>query len=192
MKSARLFVIAAVFFLSGCAAYTGIDAGKPIPVGNNITVTSEIAWAKATYPGLDGTLWTADGVALDAMMFFTGIESGKPLIQVNGQDKTDVRKYKVGMVPDDVMELAASNLGKMSYHQIATSNLRPAPFGSVDGFRFDLTGSTQDGLKVKGMALGAQRNNKLDLLLFVAPDEYYFGRYADTVDKLFASVKTAK
>lgn len=190
MKPSRLFVIAAVFLLSGCAAYTAVDAGKPAQVGGDITVTPQIAFAKATYPGVANALWTADGTTLDSVMFFTGIKPGKPLLDIS--DKTDIRTYKANMVPDDVMELLASNIGKMGYRQIATSNLRPAPFGKTDGFRFDLTSTTEDGLKMKGKAIAAQRDGKLDLVLFVAADEYYFGRYSETIDQLFASIKTAK
>ena len=192
MKTARLMVLVAAFCLSGCAAYTAIDGNKPVDVGNKVVVTPQIAWAKAANPGVAGTLWTADGVALDNMMFFTGIEPGKPLVSVMGVDKKEVQKYRAGMVPDDVMELLASNIEKLGYRQITTSNLRPAPFGQAEGFRFDLNATTTDGLKVKGVSIAAQRAGKLDLLLFLAPDEYYFGHYSDKIESLFASINAAK
>jgi len=192
MKIARLMVFAATFLLSGCAAYTGIDGAKPVDVGNKVTVTPQIAWARAANPGVAGTLWTADGVALDSLMFFTGIQPGQPLVSVQGVDKKEVQKYRAGMIPDDVMELLASNIEKLGYKQIATANLRPAPFGQADGFRFDLNCTTNEGLKIKGMAIAAQRGGKLDLVLFLAPDEYYFGHYSDKIDSLFASINAAK
>jgi hypothetical protein len=189
MKFARLLVIGTALLAAGCAAYTAIDASKPVTVGNKVTVTPQIAWAQAASPGVSGTVWTADGVALDALMFFTGIAPGQPLIKVSGVDKKEVRAYQAGMVPDDVMELLASNIGKLGYRQIATSNLRPAPFGKSEGFRFDLTGTTGDGLEMKGVAIFTQRGGKLDLILFIAPNEYYFGRYSETVERIFASIQ---
>jgi hypothetical protein len=42
---------------------------------------------------------------------------------------------------------------------------------------------------MKGMALFAQRRKKLDVILFVAPSEYYFDQYAPTVEKIFSSVQ---
>jgi len=45
---------------------------------------------------------------------------------------------------------------------------------------------------MKGTALMAQRNKKLDLIIFVAPSEYYYDRYAPVVDRIFASVKLAE
>ena len=190
--AARSMVLGAAFLLSGCAAYTAIDGAKPVTVGNNVYVTPQIAWAKATNPGVAGTQWTADGTVLDNLMFFTGITPGQPLVSVVGVDKKEVLKYRAGMVPDDVMELLASNIEKLGYRQIATSNLRPAPFGSADGFRFDLACTTTEGLKVKGKSIAAQRGGKLDLVLFLAPDEYYFGHYSDKIESLFASINTAK
>lgn len=192
MKVLRVFVLGVTLLAAGCAAYSAIDATKSVPVGDNVAVTPQIAWAKANRPGLNGTLWTADGVMLDSLMFFMGIEPGQPLIHISGTSKSELpRPYQVNMIPDDVMELTVSNLSKIGYQQVKTSNLRPAPFGKVDGFRFDLSFSTADGLEMKGTAIFAQRGGKLDLILFYAPGEYYFGHYADTVDKLFASIEAA-
>jgi hypothetical protein len=49
--------------------------------------------------------------------------------------------------------------------------------------------TTGDGLQMKGAVLFAQRRNKLDVILFAAPAEYYFDRYMPTVEKVFASVR---
>ncbi|MEI9993995.1 MAG: hypothetical protein WDM91_05345 [Rhizomicrobium sp.] len=191
MKIARAAALAAVLGLAGCASYSAIDGGKPVLVGNNVTVTPQINWGKAPFPGFTGTLWTEDGISLDSLMFFTGIEPGKPLIDVAGVPKNEVKVYQASMVPDDVMELLSANFGKLGYQQIRTSNLRPAAFGAAPGFRFDLTFSSADGLDMKGMAIFAQRGGKLDMILFIAPVEYYYDHYGPTVEKIFGSVQTA-
>jgi hypothetical protein len=43
---------------------------------------------------------------------------------------------------------------------------------------------------MKAMVLAAQRVEALDLIMFSAPAEYYFDRYAPTVEQVFASVRT--
>lgn len=192
MKVLRVLALGAALMAAGCAAYSAIDGAKMVPVGDNVSVTPQIAWAQANHPGLDGKVWTADGVMLDSLMFFMGVEPGKPLIKTAGMSKDDLpRPYKAGMVPDDVMDLLASNFSKLGYQQIKTSNLRPAPFGRAEGFRFDFAYTTKDGLEMRGLAIFAQRGGKLDLILFAAPGEYYFGHYADTVEKIFASIEAA-
>lgn len=193
MKILRSLVLGAVLaVLSGCANYTLIPANKPVDVGNGVSVTSEIAWAQQASPNLSGTVWTADGVELDAVMFFTGIPEGKPLIKPDGVRSKELRVYKADMIPDDVMELLATNFGHIGYDQIKTSNLRPAPFGTAQGFRFDIEFLTKDGLQMKGAALAAQRTKTLDLILYMAPSEYYYDHYAATIDKLLGSVTASK
>ncbi len=63
----------------------------------------------------------------------------------------------------------------------------PAAFGPLSGFRFDLQFTT-DALEMRGIALAARHNDRLDVMLFSAPDEYYFGKYSPVVEQLFSSV----
>ena len=191
MKIVRTLALASVLGLAACASYSSIDAKAPVPVGNNIMVSPQINWGKAPFPGFTGALWTEDGMRLDSLMFFTGIAPGKALIDASSVSRSEIKLYQAGMVPDDVMELLSSNFSKLGFQQVKPSNLRPAPFGSAGGFRFDLTFSTVDGLNMQGMALAAQRDGKLDLILFIAPTEYYFGHYSPTVEKIFGSVQIA-
>jgi hypothetical protein len=193
MKALRCLAIGvALLAIAGCANFKFVPGDKSVAVGNGVSVTPQIAWAEAPSPNLSGTVWTNDGVELDALMFFTGVAPGKPLIKPDAVAAKELHLYQTGMVPDDVMELLSSNFSHIGYQQIKTANLRPAAFGSAPGFRFDLDFFTQDGLKMKGEALAAQRADKLDLILYIAPAEYYYGRYSDTVDKIFASLKTDK
>lgn len=191
MKFFRPLVLGAVMaMLSGCATYSLVPASQPVDVGNGVSVTSEIAWAKQAWPNVSGTVWTADGVELDAVMFFTGVQAGKPLIKPDAVRSKELRVYKTDMIPDDVMELLSSNFGHIGFQQIKTSNLRPAPFGAAQGFRFDIDFLTGAGLKMKGETIAAQRDKTLDLILYIAPEEYYYERYAPTVEKLFGSIGT--
>ena len=191
MKILRALALGTVLGLAACASYSSIDAAAPVAVGNNVMVSPQINWGKAPFPGFTGTLWTEDGVTLDSLMFFTGIAPGKALIDASGVPSNEMKVYQASMVPDDVMELLASNFSKLGYQQVRAANLRPAPFGSTGGFRFDLTFSSATGLNMKGMALAAQRDGKLDMILFIAPTEYYYDHYSPTVEKIFGSVQVA-
>jgi hypothetical protein len=191
MKILRSLVLGAVMaMLSGCATYSLVPANQAVDVGNGVQVTSEIAWAKQGSPNISGTVWTADGTDLDAVIFLTGVNVGKPLIKADAVRTKDLRVYKADMIPDDVMELLSSNFSHIGYDQIKTTNLKPAQFGAVQGFRFDLDFFTKDGLAMKGNALAAQRGQTLDLILYMAPNEYYYERYAPVVEKMFGSIVT--
>jgi hypothetical protein len=189
-------ILCACLMLSGCVAFQAVEASKPFKVSNDITVDPQIDWARpgdlAAINTGGGTLWTVDGLGLDEMRFLTDIAQGKPLLRVSGVDTTNLGHYESAMLPDDVMDLLAATLGKAGNQQVRAANLRPAPFGSAPGFRFDFGYLTKDGLQMKGTALMAQRNKKLDLIIFVAPSEYYYDHYAPIVDRIFASVKLAE
>jgi len=191
MKAAFPFLAAAALLLAGCAtpAYTNIGAEQTVLVTDGISVSPQIQWGKANMTGFNGTLWTVDGAGLDALLFFVG-SPGRPLIESQAS-KGDTHVYQSSMLPDDVMELLAANFQKIGFQQVKTSSLRPSAFGGAIGFRFDISYTTTIGLEMKGMALACQRNGRLDLIVFLAPAEYYFGHYAPAVDRLFASVQVA-
>ena len=185
IKTASAFLLALT--LAGCASYKAVDAGKPVPVGDGVFIQPQVQWANAVGPGIDGTVWTIDGLGLNELRFMTGVTSGQPLLEITGVKNADLLHYQSSMLPDDVSELTISTLQKMGYSQAHSLNLKPAPFGPAQGFSFDLSAS-REGLDMKGMALGAQRGGKLDLILFIAPVEYYLSRYQPTVAKIFSSV----
>jgi hypothetical protein len=160
-------------------------------VGDGITVDPQIAWTNVadTRDRDTVSVWTIDGLGLDELLFFSGVTAGAPLLRIPGVAQKDMVLYNTTMLPDDVMDMIASTLGKAGDQQLRTSALRPVPFGTVTGFRFDLAFTTEDGLQMKGMAFFAQRRKKLDVILFVAPSEYYYDQYAPTVEKIFSSVQ---
>jgi len=184
-------IVVMTLSLAACATYQPVDSASVMNVGGGVSVDPQIAWAKVVRPNTSGALWTVDGLGLDELYFFTDVKAGQPLITLRGEDEKETRLYADDMLPNDVMDLLASTVEKLGYRQVRTSGLAPARFGNTTGFRFNLNFSTSNGLEMKGMAIAAQRNSKLDLILFTAPAEYYFGHYSPIVDKLFSSVQTS-
>jgi hypothetical protein len=197
--------------LAACQSLQAEGRNQTTYVGDGITVDPQMVWTIAVGLGdrdtirvrtIDGlglnellgnrdtvSVWTIDGLGLDELLFFTGVAPGAPLLRIPGVEQKDMVLYNTTMLPDDVMDMIAGTLGKAGDRQLRTSALRPVPFGTVTGFRFDLAFTTEDGLLMKGMALFAQRGKKLDVILFVAPSEYYYDQYAPTVEKIFSSVR---
>ena len=204
-----LLLIVFCGMLAGCQSIQGQGPNQTRSVGDGITVNPQMVWTVATGMGdreipfglgnpdlLLGlvdrdyvSIWTIDGLGLDELLFFSGVGAGSPLLRIPGVAPKDIVLYNTTMLPDDVMDMIAGTLGKAGDQQLRTSALRPVPFGAVTGFRFDLAFTTEDGLQMKGMALFAQRRKKLDVILFLAPSEYYYDQYAPTVEKIFSSVQ---
>jgi hypothetical protein len=187
----RIAATALLFaFLEGCASYQAVDPAKAFDVGGGVRINPQIAWVRASAPSISGTVWTVDGVGLNDLRFLTGIRKGDPLIDVVGVSRRDLSLYDPAMLPDEVAELTVSTLTKMGYTQVRADGLAPAQFGSTKGFRFNLS-ATADALEIKGLALAAQRNDRLDLILYTAPSEYFFERYSPTVEKIFQTLDVA-
>ena len=186
----KLFLIAGFCVaLSGCAGFQAIEGNEPVIIGGDITLVPQVAWSQATAPANYGQLWTIDGIGLNELRFYTAITSTRPLMVIPGVQFRDLPKYDATMLPNDVVDFFVGTMDRAGHQQIRTDALRPAPFGPVTGFRFDFSYATQDGLLMKGMVLAVQRAEKLDFIMFTAPAEYYFDRYAPTVEQIFASVR---
>jgi hypothetical protein len=135
-------------------------------------------------------VWTIDGFGLNELHFLLAKKPGDRLFDVRGEAKADFPAVKAGMLPNDAMELVVNSLTRLGNNQVRSSNLAPAAFGQPNvGFKFDLSYVNADGLEMRGMALGAQRNDTVDMLLFIAPNEYYFDKLRETVERLFQSVQ---
>lgn len=181
MKRALL----AMLLLSGCVMQ-GMDEGEETGIGDGITVTAPPSFAQIQ---LGGRYWTRNGSGLDELHFYTGIKPGQPLLG-SFVKKKDAPFFTVRMTPNDIEDLTAASLEKAGAQNVRATGLRPCPFGSQQGFCFDLALANEEGLEMKGKALAAVRGGLLDMLLFTAPAEYYFGETTPAVDRVFASVTT--
>jgi hypothetical protein len=183
----RILAVAALCLpLAACGGASLVDAGKPVSIGDGIQVDPQMRWTKLS--AQSGILWTVDGMGLNELRFFLEVKPDRPLMRVPGATAKELPQYKKDMLPDDILDLTVSTLSKGGYEQVRGSNLRPVSFGSGKGFRFDLD-FVSDSLTMKGVAIARQHADHLDLILFVAPTEYYFGRDTATVEKIFASLQ---
>jgi hypothetical protein len=188
IRTRHIGAFTAALLLAGCAGVDLVQAGKPADLGDGISVVPGTAWARVHTPGTD-PIFTIDGIGLGELHAYTGIDPGKPIFSVSGVSDKDLAAYTKGMLPNEVMDLLVGNMSKSGAQNVHASNLAPAKFGSGNGFRFDIAYVNANGLDMQGEALIAERTGKLDVLLFVAPQEYYFARRKPDVEQLFATIQ---
>ncbi len=179
--------LALVIACAGCANYTLVKAGKAVPVGNAFLVDTDINWSK--WEGDESETWTVDGPQLQRLMFYRGIQDGKPLFTAQGQDVATLPLYRASMTPLEIQELYVATLAKSGGHQITTADLRPHKFGALDGFRFEFTFLTKDGLKYSGFVVGAQRYGTLLALVYTGTSLYHFQKHLQDVENILSSLK---
>ena len=173
--------------LAGCAMQE-MDSESETSVGNGIHVTPQPGFAQIHLATI--RYWTRNGTGLDEIGFYTGIKNGEPLFVVPGQTKKDLPVFQSRMTPNDVEELVSRALTAKYKQGARAGALRPCPFGAVTGFCFDLVLANEEGLDMRGRAIGRIQNGMLDIFVFTAPAEYYFGVVGPAVDRIFASIQT--
>jgi hypothetical protein len=172
--------------LAGCAMQS-MDPWEETDVGNGIKVTPQPGFAQIHLAAI--RYWTKNGTGLDELAFYTGIKNGQPLFPVSSLRKEELPVYQARMTPNDVEDLVAVALAKKRMQNVRTLTLRPCPFGSAQGFCFDLAFANEEGLEMRGRAIARSRGGVLDLILFTAPAAYYFGEGSLAMDRIFASIR---
>lgn len=186
-----LFVAAAgSALLAGCATIKLAPAGTF--KGGNLAVTLSRPWSDLSATGMQPPgvhLLTIDGVMLNQLYVAT-IEPGGSLIKIADRD-TPRPTYRSDMGDTEMVEFVIDTLATFGYQEPTSTALRPQQLAGQPGVRFDITCRTQPGLNIAGTALVARSGNDLNLLLFLAPAEHYYGAFASDVDAVFASARPA-
>ncbi len=130
--------------------------------------------------------WTADGVGLNVIEFWHDIANDQALFE---RRTVEFPKFRSDMKATDVQELFVSSTTKNGGESVEAMNLRPAKFGSVDGFRFELTFTTRTGLHMRQSVLAAVVDEKLQAISYWGTDVHYFDAYAEEAEKIMASIQ---
>jgi len=172
--------------LMACAMHS-MEAGEDGTVGNGVSARAEPGFAQIHLAGM--RYWTQHGTGLDELAFYTGIKDGQPLFRTPGVRIGEMPVYRARMTPNDIQDLVVASLGKKKMQNVRAGPLRPCPFGSAQGFCFDLTLANDEGLEMRGRAIASARGGVLDLLVFTAPAQFYFTQVSPAVDRIFASIQ---
>jgi len=171
--------------LIGCAPIALVPPEKQV-IGESYSVEPSVQWNQAKGPTT--TVWTIDGFDLQELIFFPTLEKDDALLSIPGKDEK-LPKFDPSMRANDIMEFLQDTYIAAGYQGVATANLRPANFGDLSGFRFELTTISEDGLKYKGTVLGALHDEKLDIIYYRGTEVYYYGRHEQEVEHIFSTIE---
>ena len=201
----------AVVSITACAThYSLVEPQRRAAVGELYSVDPQRAWNRSKEGKVE--VWTVDGPLLQAVRFINGLEDGQMLIDVGGKDAkmprfrahmtaTEVQEFFVGsmksiagdtdtaLIARGWVPSAGVRAANINASTLEASNLRPARFGRLSGFRFDIDFLSREGLERKGTVIGVIHEQKLYLIVYTGAREYYFPRYRDDVERMFASIR---
>lgn len=185
----RVVSLLCVLLLAGCATATSVSEG-PYKVGKAYQIEVGQQWAalpQVLTSQRTGRFLTIDGPDLNLLQLVPALKENQSLLKERSKDNP-VPKYRADMSPTEIVEFVTDTMATQGYQNISTQALRPSPFGTLSGVRFDLRAQAPDGLNINGTALFAQRDGKLNLIVYLAPEEYYYGLHASEIERILSSV----
>ena len=179
----RLLLVICVF-LSACA--TAQRAPNRFNVNDAFVVELESDWIDisrlARRPHRTVRLLTVHAPALERLYLVGDLPPGRSMVEAPSRRQAPV-VYRADLSRRELVEFICANLTALGFVRIETSGIRPALLGGANGVRFDAKMQAADGLDYSAMALAAQSaDGRLRLILFIAPDEFYFPRLAPEID----------
>ncbi len=185
------FALLLVLSLAACSGYDLVEPERR-SIGGIYTVDPQIRWNRSTRGHTE--IWTIDGPLLQQLRFVKGLEDGDRLFPspgLFGDRRRERRKpsFHADMTPIEIAEFFESSLSQAGAVNFRISDLRPARFGRLSGFRFSYDYSLADGLERQGLATGALHDGSLLMLIYAAPRMYYFARDKPHVERLIRSIE---
>ncbi|MES2291085.1 MAG: hypothetical protein V4530_15255 [Pseudomonadota bacterium] len=192
----RWIVFAAALALSASPAVAGyklMPTGTKQPVGKlGLSVVPPNDWNRlGAKIGRNAESWTLDGLSLNDLSFYAGIEDGRTLFREIDKKNRPLPKFSSKMLLPDIVQMFEGSYRIASGTSLfSIGNVEPATFAGQPGVRFSYSFVQQDEeVKRNGEATGAIINGKLYLITYEAPAIYYFDRDVAAYRKL---VETAK
>lgn len=191
-------LLALIILLSGCVINQFMQVAAGPVVLQNLTVgNADDQWNRAPqmltgYLHKGSELWTRDGIPLDRLIIFPGIENGGTLFKSLSKDLV-YPAYQAGMLPNEITELTQSTLVKFYGGDtlVNTAGLRPHALAAHRAVMFDLDISSAENPRIKGRALAFVEAEQLYLMLFMAAEIHYFDEHWEQALRVMESAKVA-
>lgn len=184
----RGLLVATVLSLSACVQYSLVPANTAVQA-QGFTVTPGSDWNKSPFPpGPKVQTWTTDGEQLNQLMLIGKVSEGESLFK-SPSKSIPMPSFKSDMLPFDIEALVRTSLKNLAGGELTinTQGLKPAKFGEQNGFRFEVSYFTQQGLLKHGDVLAAIKDEQLYLMIFTAAKTHYYQAQLPEVEQLFQS-----
>jgi hypothetical protein len=187
----KLLLIALSLIVVGCANIVKVEGEQVI--NSKMSVKLPQAWNKINLPGSQQPyeLWTQDGVFVDQLRFWAGINNGANLVvapQKNSQGKAlRVPMFTSGMKLDQMASLF-EQMYAIDGSAVMLDKVEPASFGAQPGVRVEFSVVVQgSNLQLKGVAWAAEHKGQFYATSYVAPRLSFFPRYLPQVQDIARS-----
>ena len=182
-------------FLAACTTIAKVEGDQV--VNNKMAVKVSAAWNKVTDPWDSGPydMWTQEGVPLDHLRLWAGLESGKALVakptvffRAPGEKDPRYPTFTAGLPADKLVSLFEALYSNEGV--VTITRVEPTIFAGEKGVRFEFTLARRaDDVMLKGVGWVAEHKKELYAATFAAPRMAFFPKLLPMAE---AVVKTAR
>ena len=166
---------------TGAADAHGLrERGQAVAIAKSpVTVTPPRDWNRLDgRPGKFAETWTLDGEQLNDVTFYTGVESGEPLVRERNRKREPLPKFRSTTLLAEVPELLEGTYrAARGVATFTVTTAQPGSFLGKPGIRFTYAYTDADELPRMGEARAVLIGGKLYMATFDAPRLYYFDRF---------------
>ncbi len=177
------------------AGYKLMPAGTAEAVGKlGLSVTPDSDWNRLwSKIGRNAESWTFDGLSLNDLSFYAGIEDGRTLFREIDKKNRPLPKFAASMLPTDIVAMFEGSYRVAAGTSLFTiGTVEPVSFAGHPGVHFTYSFTQQDEeVKRNGEGTGAIIGGKLYLITFEAPALHYFDRDLAHYHAVIASARVA-
>jgi len=177
------------------AGYKLMPANTRVAIAKSaLTVTPSRDWNRlGGRVGRNAESWTLDGLTLNDVTFYAGIENDRTLFREVGKKEKPLPRYSATMLAPDVVQLFEGSYRIANATSLfSVDGIEPATFAGHSGFRFHYTFTVQgEEVKRKGEANGAVVGGKLYMMTFEAPTIHYYDTFLESYRKMVGTAQIA-
>lgn len=144
-----------------------------------------------TGKGKKAHLLTVDGTTLNSVFLYNDLKEGDSLMKARKKD-TPVPTFTPDLSELELVEFLSDSLERgQGLIDVTPTNIEPSSFQGEDAVQFDFSAVTPDGLKVSGQSLLGVVDEKLNILIYMAPSIHYFEKLEDDVSVMIKALSAS-
>lgn len=181
-----------LFLPNSVAANSLVSGGQAKEVANsNLSAEPVGDWNRLKYrEGQNVEVWTLDGPLLNRVVFFGGVDTGKPLLKEEDKKRAPLPKFSDTMLLTDIPGLLESTYrtqGRVSQIEIETQEPTKVSGKQAVRFTYRFVRGEDDVLR-RGEGVGAISNKKLYMVIYEAPALHFFAKDLEKYRQLVSTL----
>ncbi len=170
--------------LTGCTTYVLLEPGR-VSVDDAYMFDVSQKWSKTAFQ--HHQILTLDGPALQTVHITTGIKDEQTLLYGLSEEPQPPYDKKMSLL--EMQDFIRDSFIAIGAERFEITAFTPQDFATWPGFRITFSYLTKNGLDVRGVMVGAQRNEKLYTVSYSAPALHYFNKNVADFESIVRSIR---